>query len=539
MQFAKRNITKQLRNGEPYAALYSGGASSTGGASSAGGGIGGNYLPATIDDEGNYVVDLSLVHFTGNLYTDGEISALGQGTSSGSTATTGNVEIIDNLTSTSITAALSANQGRILNGLVTNTYTKAQVDTLLANLDVDVDLTNYYTKSTIDTKLAGKSDTSHTHSNYSLTSHTHDDRYYTESEINTKLAAKSDTGHTHTIANITSLETSLNAKYDKSGGTISGDVYVTGNIVCDGEISALGAGSGSGSGGGGTTEVIDNLTSTSSTAALSANQGRILNNAINNTYTKTQVDTLLSNLDVDVDLTDYFTKSEINTKLAGKSDTSHTHSNYSTTSHTHAISAITNLQSTLNGKSDTSHTHSNYSVTSHTHNYSALRNTAHTHSISNITNLQSSLDGKSNTGHTHEIADINSLSSTFYYKSGGTISGNVSCTGNITAMGEITALDNLNILSDARFKKNITTLQNRGKLNPVIYIKNGKESIGFIAQDVKELYPELVTPIYDMYDECILTLNYPQLTAVLSAQINELYDVIDKLKNEIKDLKKQ
>lgn len=60
--------------------------------------------------------------------------------------------VVDNLTSTATDSSLSANQGKVLKGLV-------------------------------DGKAAS--------------SHTHDDRYYTESEINSKLSGKSDTGHTH------------------------------------------------------------------------------------------------------------------------------------------------------------------------------------------------------------------------------------------------------------------------------------------------------------------------------------------------------
>ena len=74
-----------------------------------------------------------------------------------------------------------------------------------------------------------------------------------------------------------------------------------------------------------------------------------------------------------------------------------------------------------------------------------------------------------------------------------------------------------------------------GKLNPVRYIKDGKPSIGFVAQDVRELYPELVEETNT--EEKYLSVNYPQITAVLASQINELYDVIDKLKKEIKELK--
>ena len=49
----------------------------------------------------------------------------------------------------------------------------------------------------------------------------------------------------------------------------------------------------------------------------------------------------------------------------------------SNTGHTHAISDITNLQTTLDGKSDTSHTHSNYATTANLNNLSG-GTTAHT-----------------------------------------------------------------------------------------------------------------------------------------------------------------
>lgn len=59
-------------------------------------------------------------------------------------------------------------------------------------------------------------------------------------------------------------------------------------------------------------------------------------------------------------------------------------------------------------------------------------------------------------------------------------------TGNIIATGEVTAY------SDARLKSNIHTLDYRGRLIPRHYVKDGKQSIGFIAQEVQALYPELV-----------------------------------------------
>ena len=667
MQFFKKNIAKRLRNGEPYTSLYiaSGGIITGGGIVDGGGGssvITGNYLPATQDENGNYVVDISTVTFKGNISAMGEVSALGSGSGTSSGGGAGSTEVIDNLVSTATTAALSANQGRILNNKFINYYDKAAVDALITSSG-NGNLADYYTKSEVDDKVAnvkvdltgyatetwvknqgyitgytlpsdvvrsatlnnysqtghthaisaitnlqsslnGKSDTGHTHSNYSLTSHSHSDY--------------SVIGHSHNISDITSLETLLNSKFNSSGGTISGDLTVTGKIVAMGEVSALGGGSGTSSGGGaGSTEVVDNLTSTSTTSALSANQGRILNNKFINYYDKAAVDALLGNVDVDFTglatetwvknqgyITGYTLPSDVvrSATLNNYSQTGHTHSltNLTNTGHTHAISAITNLQSTLNGKSGTGHSHSDYSLTSHTHSLSSLKSTGHTHAISAITNLQSSLNGKSEVGHGHNIADITNLQSSLngksdtghthslsslsssghthgiseinnlqtslngksdtghthslsslsssghthsiseisslqssldnkFDKTGGTVSGFISATGNITALGEISAL------SDIRMKRNIMTLQNRGRLNPVTYIKDGKQSIGFIAQDVQVKYPEVV--IETDTQEKYLSVNYPQITAILSAQINELYDVIDKLKKEIKELK--
>ncbi len=83
--------------------------------------------------------------------------------------------------------------------------------------------------------------------------------------------------------------------------------------------------------------------------------------------------------------------------------------------------------------------------------------------------------------------------------------------------------------SDARLKTNVKTLNNRGYLRPVTYYKDGKVNIGFIAQEVKRLYPELVV------DGEYLSLNYPQLTAVLQAQIIELNKRIEVLENKLKE----
>lgn len=96
--------------------------------------------------------------------------------------------------------------------------------------------------------------------------------------------------------------------------------------------------------------------------------------------------------------------------------------------------------------------------------------------------------------------------------------------GNFLAEGEVA------VYSDARLKSSIKPLRNRGFITPVGYIKDGKESIGFIAQDMIELYPELVSK--GSSKEHYLSVNYAQYTAVLQAQIIELHKEIDDLKRK-------
>lgn len=106
--------------------------------------------------------------------------------------------------------------------------------------------------------------------------------------------------------------------------------------------------------------------------------------------------------------------------------------------------------------------------------------------------------------------------------------GSWSFTGSIVASGEVTAY------SDARLKSNIHTLDYRGRLIPRHYVKDGKQSIGFIAQEVQTLYPELVLG----YDKSrpYLSLNYNGCTAVLSAQLNHVEDEVTMLKNKVREL---
>lgn len=326
-----------------------------------------------------------------------------------------------------------------------------------------------------------------------------------------------------------------------------------------------------GSGGTGSSiEVVDNLESTSSTAALSARQGKVLSELIAD---KTVTWDTLQNKPAT------FTPSAHSHTIANVIGLQGQLDSKASSSHTHTIANVTNLQAELNKKSDTGHSHDDryYTETEVNNLLAAKASSSHIHSIANITGLQGQLDGKASSAHTHTIANITNLEielnnkannehthaisavtglqtqldskvnssdiSTLNVKNSDTVDNlhassfmrsdtDTTCTGTITcanliATGEVTSY------SDKRLKTDIQSLDNRGLLNPVTYLKNDKRQIGFIAQDVQEVYPELVNEDANGY----LSLNYQQLTAVLSSQINDLYSLIDELKLEISRLK--
>jgi len=100
---------------------------------------------------------------------------------------------------------------------------------------------------------------------------------------------------------------------------------------------------------------------------------------------------------------------------------------------------------------------------------------------------------------------------------------------------------NYTSVSDRRLKSNITPLANETlekvmKLNPVSYTfkdqEGGKKSIGFIAQEIKVLYPELVHQI-ESNDQDFFTLSYSEFGVIAIKAIQEQQMLIDQIQEEL------
>jgi len=103
----------------------------------------------------------------------------------------------------------------------------------------------------------------------------------------------------------------------------------------------------------------------------------------------------------------YYTETETDTLLSGKSATGHTHDDrYFTESE---------ITTALAGKSDTGHTHDAryYQIADVDSLLSTKAPLVHAHTIANVTDLQTTLDGKSATGHTHTLITITGFPSSY------------------------------------------------------------------------------------------------------------------------------
>lgn len=118
--------------------------------------------------------------------------------------------------------------------------------------------------------------------------------------------------------------------------------------------------------------------------------------------------------------------------------------------------------------------------------------------------------------------------------------GNVSMTNNLSVSGEITAYSS----SDIRLKENINPLNNSlsiiNKLNPVSYNwnekakelnpnKSDKIDVGLIAQELEQVLPNFVHPIYN---DDYLSIDYVKLIPYLIGSIKELNNKIITLENK-------
>ena len=305
MQFTRTNINKTYRNGELNVSNVAVTNVGGGGGSSS---LSGNFLPAVNNGDGSYTVDLSKVVFTGNLIGEGEITAYGQGSTGGGSTSTGSVTIYDGLDSVAVDAALSANQGRILREMILEAGTGGS--TLLSKLE-DVTLTNladgqilkYDTTSkkwvngdgtkvtwtNIEGKPAALTDANI--AKWNENSHTHTNKTTLDKITETDITNWNDTNSKkHSHSNKTILDGITSAKVTNWDGVVTnwnkafyfdsnGDLKVKVNVIGEKEVSAYGAGA---SGGSGSITIVDALTSTATDAALSANQGRILRELIDN-----------------------------------------------------------------------------------------------------------------------------------------------------------------------------------------------------------------------------------------------------------------
>lgn len=102
----------------------------------------------------------------------------------------------------------------------------------------------------------------------------------------------------------------------------------------------------------------------------------------------------------------------------------------------------------------------------------------------------------------------------------------IDASGNLTAVGDITSS------SDERFKSNIQTLSNAlntvEQLRGVSFIKDGKQSLGLIAQEVQKVLPELVHEDVEGY----LSVAYANMVGVLIEAVKDLSARVKELEKE-------
>ena len=168
---------------------------------------------------------------------------------------------------------------------------------------------------------------------------------------------------------------------------------------------------------------------------------------------------------------------------------------------------------------------SNLNVESNANNYISLLSPNNRESGILFGNPSSNVDGG--------IIYNNSTNKNLQFRTNGNITRmTLSNAGNLTVTGTVTASCGLLVCSDARYKKNISSLDN--SLDNILKVKglrydlrqaefpeknfSEKNQIGFIAQDLEKIFPEMVFTDEKGYK----SVDYGRLTPVLVEAVKEL-----------------
>ena len=135
-----------------------------------------------------------------------------------------------------------------------------------------------------------------------------------------------------------------------------------------------------------------------------------------------------------------------------------------------------------------------------------------------------------------------STSNTAFVIGNGTNSSNksdafkVMFNGDATVSNDLTVSGDVVISSDARLKSNIvslgSTLPKLLQIDGKSYEMKGKQKIGVLAQEIQEVFPELVSED----DNEMLAVNYQGLVPVLINALKEQEDKISRLENLVEQL---
>ena len=207
----------------------------------------------------------------------------------------------------------------------------------------------------------------------------------------------------------------------------NGDLKVKVNVIGEKEVSAYGAGA---SGGSGSITIVDALTSTATDAALSANQGRILRELIDNVGGGVSSwNDLTDKPNWITDTKPSYSWSEIGSKPSTFTPSTHTHNyastvkvgstNYNVSGNTISLPAYPTVPSalknpnaltiSLNGTSQGAYDGSaakSFNITAASVGAAA---SSHSHSISNVSGLQDALNGKAASSHNHNSSYVSAL----------------------------------------------------------------------------------------------------------------------------------